>query len=78
MPKSKFRSLADHPLNYLILSAGCGCHDKTHVWSNFQKMKVWPIAVEHFLAMYHLIPANEWRHIPQILLDEIEKLNNKI
>lgn len=46
--KSIFKSVAAHPVNYLILSAGCGCHDKTHTLSDFAKMKVFPIAVERF------------------------------
>lgn len=46
--KSIFKSVAAHPMNYLILSAGCGCHDKTHTLSEFAKMKVFPAAVERF------------------------------
>lgn len=46
--KSIFKSIAAHPLNYLILSAGCGCHDKTHTLSDFSKMKVFKVAIEKF------------------------------
>lgn len=48
-PNSGFPSVATHPLNFLILGAGCGCHNKTHRLDTFSKMKVWPIAVERFL-----------------------------
>lgn len=48
LPKSIFPSVSTHPLNFLILSASNGSHDKTHRLDTFSKMKVWPIAVERF------------------------------
>lgn len=47
--KKNFPSVATHPLNFLILGAGCGCHDKTHRIDTFCKMKVWKLAVSRFL-----------------------------
>jgi hypothetical protein len=51
LPKSIFPSVSTHPLNFLILSASNGSHDKTHRLDTFSKMKVWPIAVERFKQM---------------------------
>lgn len=47
-PKSIFESVATHPMNYLILGAGCGCHDKTHRLDTFSDMKCWTEAVRRF------------------------------
>lgn len=47
-PKSLFPSVATHPMNYLILGAGCGCHDKTHRLDTFSDMKVFGEAVRRF------------------------------
>ena len=47
-PKSIFPSVATHPLNFLVLSARNGSHDKTHRLDTFSKMKVFPLAVERF------------------------------
>ena len=43
-----FPSVSTHPMNYLILGAGCGCHDKTHRIDTFSKMRIFPIAIERF------------------------------
>lgn len=47
-PKSIFPSVATHPMNYLILSASNGSHDKTHRLDTFCKMGVWKEAVDRF------------------------------
>lgn len=47
-PKKIFESIATHPMNYLILGAGCGCHDKTHRLDTFSDMKVFGEAVKRF------------------------------
>lgn len=49
-PKSIFLSVATHPLNFVIVGAGCGCHDKTHTIETFSKMKIFPLAVERFFT----------------------------
>ncbi len=49
-PKSLFQSVATHPLNFLILGAGCGCHHEFD--SSIDKaceMKVWPTSVLRFI-----------------------------
>jgi hypothetical protein len=75
LPKKKeygFPSVATHPLNFLILGAGCGCHNKTHRWDKFCTMKVWPLAVERFVSIYPSIAKTERRIIPEVLSQEIE------
>jgi len=47
-PKSIFFSIATHPLNYLVLSASNGSHDKTHRLDTFCKMGIWKEAVGRF------------------------------
>jgi hypothetical protein len=54
-PNSGFPSVAAHPMNYLVLGAGCGCHNKTHRLDTFSKMKIFPEAVERFWQFYPLI-----------------------
>lgn len=48
-PKALFPSIATHPLNFLVLSAGCGCHSEFD--SSIEKaanMRVWGMAVDRF------------------------------
>lgn len=68
LPKKIFKSVATHPLNYLILGAGCGCHDKTHTISKFVKMKIWPEAKKRILEMMPMLPMDELRRISNQLL----------
>lgn len=75
LPKKKeygFPSVAAHPKNKLFLGAGCGCHNKTHRWDTFAKMKVWPLAVEAFKEIYPYIAENEKKNIPQVLLNTLD------
>lgn len=74
LPKKKeygFPSVSTHPKNVLFLGAGCGCHNKTHRWDKFSKMKVWPLAVAAFKEIYPFIAEEEKKNIPQILLDTL-------
>ncbi len=76
LPKKIFKSVATHDLNYLILGAGCGCHEKTHRIDKFIKMKIWPIAKERILTMMPFLPTDELRRISNqllIALDMTEK-----
>lgn len=63
LPKKIFKSVATHPLNYLILGAGCGCHDKTHRVDKFIKMKIWPEAARRIKELIPLLPVDELRRI---------------
>ena len=68
LPKKIFKSVATHPLNYLILGASCGCHYKTDRVDKFIQMKVWDKAAENIRAMMPLLPMDELRHISNQLL----------
>ena len=63
-----FPSVKTHESNYLILGAGCGCHGKYDTcWEYASKMKIWPIAVERFKAIYPFIYKGELKNIPELL-----------
>jgi len=50
-PKAHFESVKTHPLNFLILGAGCGCHHEFDSSIDAAcEMKVWPTAVLRFIA----------------------------
>lgn len=72
LPKNIFTSVKAHPLNYLILISWGGIHDKSHRWDTFQKMKVWPLAVERFKQIYPAIDPKERRLIPECLMRHIK------
>ncbi|MDB5200541.1 MAG: hypothetical protein JWO92_2504 [Chitinophagaceae bacterium] len=70
--KNQFPSVATHENNYIILGAGCGCHNKyDKSWDDASQMKVWPLAVSKFLEIYPFIASKEKKNIPDILLQEI-------
>lgn len=74
LPKrnNQFPSVATHPVNFIELCVTNGCHpryDKS--WEDAAKMKIWPIAVEKFKVMYPSIAANERKHIPEVLRQEV-------
>lgn len=75
LPKKLFKSIATHELNYLILGAGCGCHEKTHRVDKFVKMKVWPEAARRIKIMMEVLPIDELRHISSQLLIELDKIS---
>jgi hypothetical protein len=57
-PKSLFPSIATHPLNFLVLGAGCGCHDKSHRLDTFSDMKVFAEAIKRFRLFENKITEN--------------------
>lgn len=73
LPKKIFKSVRTHELNYLILGAGCGCHDKTHTIEKFVKMNIWPKAAERLNQLIPLLPVDELRQISNQLLNAIDK-----
>lgn len=73
LAKKLFPTVATHPLNYLILGAGCGCHNKTHTVTTFIKMDVWPKAAAQIKEMIPLLPVDELRQISNQLLNAIDK-----
>lgn len=54
-PKSIFKSVSIHHMNFLILGAGCGCHEKTHRLDTFSDMKVFGEAVKKFRIFHKYI-----------------------
>ncbi len=55
-PKKIFKSVATHPLNFIVLGAGCGHHSKfDHSIDRASKMGIWPEAVERAMQFIHLI-----------------------
>lgn len=72
LPKKLFKSIATNDLNYLILGAGCGCHDKTHRLDKFVTMKVWPIAAKNINELLKSLPYDELKYVSQQLYDALE------
>lgn len=72
LPKSKFPSVADHPMNWMELGASCGCHSHSEIFSNAAEMKVWPEMVRRFKILYPFIAPEERKHIPELLMREIK------
>jgi hypothetical protein len=75
LPKRKeygFPSVSVHPKNYLILGAGCGCHDRyDRSWEDASKMKIWGEAVKRFKEIYPFIKESEHKNIPEVLLSTL-------
>ena len=72
LPKKLFKSVATHPLNYLILGAGCGCHAKTDRVDKFIKMEVWPEAARRIKEMIPLLPFDELKYLSGQLMTALE------
>lgn len=75
LPKreGQFPSVATHIENFLELGVVCGCHshyDKG--WDEACTMKIWPEVVRKFKIMYPSIAKEERKHIPEILLQELD------
>lgn len=75
LPKKQFKSVACHPLNYLILGAGCGCHALTDRVDKFVNMKIWPEAAKRIKVMIPLLPIDELRKVSNQLLIALENTN---
>lgn len=74
LPKKLFKSVATHPLNYLILGAGCGDHEKTHRIDKFITMKIWPEAARRIKILIPLLPVEELGHISNQLLIALDNI----
>jgi len=77
LAKSKFKSVATHPMNYLELAAfGTSCHTifDNMGYEHCKKIKpiLWKIVVERFNIIYPSIAESERKHIPQVLLNELK------
>jgi hypothetical protein len=72
LAKKLFKSIATNDLNYLVLCAGNGCHDKTHRLDKFVQMKVWPVAAKRITELIPLLPYDEMKYISKQLYDALE------
>jgi len=72
LPKKLFKSVAANDLNYLILGAGCRCHDKTHRIDKFVQMKIWPQAAKQINQLLPLLPYDELKFVSAQLYEAIE------
>lgn len=72
LPKKLFKSVATHPLNYLILGASCGCHQKTDRVDKFVTMKVWNEAAARIKEMIPLLPFDELKYLSGQLMTALE------
>lgn len=73
LPKSIFKSVEFHPLNWMELGAQCGCHSRSEVWSNATEMKVWGEMVARFRLFVDDIAEDERKYVPALLMAELEK-----
>lgn len=74
LPKRKnmFPSVSTHSENWIELCTENGCHDRyDRSWDDASQMKIWPDVVEKFKAIYPAIAANERKHLPDILRQEV-------
>lgn len=68
LPKEFFKSIATHPLSYVVAGCRCGCHHRTHRLDTFSQMKIFPVAVlrlrqiEHLIKERHKLLGEFWRY----------------
>jgi hypothetical protein len=72
LPKKIFKSCATNDLNYLVLGAGCGCHNLTHRIDKFVTMKIWPEAARRINELIKTLPYDELKYVSQQLYDALE------
>jgi hypothetical protein len=70
-PKEEFPSVKYHPLNFLILGAACGCHQRSHTIDKFKKMQVWPIAAKRYeLFAPEILETHKFKTLFEQAMDE--------
>jgi hypothetical protein len=75
LPRSKFSSVATHPLNWLELGAACGCHgwmDRFASWDEIAQDRIWPLLLERFIMVEPSLSAEDRRNLPEVLSQEIK------
>lgn len=62
VPKGIFESVKAHPLNFMVLGSGCGCHDEyDHNLDKACKMPVWKLMVPRFrLIESKITETHKW------------------
>lgn len=80
LSKRDFPSVATHPQNYMILSMWNGSHaNYDSSWERAATMKVWPYALKIIITvLLPLLPPEEKRKLPDVVLQEIDPLKKKI
>lgn len=73
LPKKQYKSVATHPLNYMILKMWGGTHSMyDSSWEKASKMKVWSYACKIFNTLYPLLTNEEKAKLPDIIRKEIK------
>lgn len=77
LPKELFPSVAAVLDNHMLLGGlfqGCTCHKQyDSSWSKAESMPVFPLAVERFMKFKHLISPDEYKKLPSIFYQLIDK-----
>lgn len=73
LPKSKFKSVATHPVNWMEYSWDFHHKfDNMLSWGDKLELKSWPIIEERIMMMSPNIAKEELRYLPDFLRDKIE------
>lgn len=74
LPKAYFASIAFNQEAWIELCPDCHHAYDNKGWDHAQTMKIWPVVVEKFLAVYPLIKTkDEHRRIPEQLLSYVDQ-----
>lgn len=68
LPKSRFKSVATHPLNFIELAFWGGCHSNMDNLSSdrWVSMACWDEILQKFLLMLPEIDKKEYKYIPKV------------
>lgn len=71
LEKALYPSVATHPMNHLVLGKWC-CHHVWHVsWEKASKMSIFPKAIDIIKNLYTLLPTEEKKKLPEVVIQEI-------
>ncbi len=75
--EGKFPSVKYHPLNWLELGAGCGCHNFYDNFASWEEKladpKIAPTLIERFIQIEPDIAPEERKNIPEVLRQYIKE-----
>jgi len=72
IPKSKAKSVATHPLNWIELNVDFHHKFDAMSWEEREKLGCWPVIQERLIMLYPDIHPSEHRHFPESVLKYIE------
>ena len=75
IPKSKAKSVATHPLNWIELNVDFHHKFDAMSWEEREKLGCWPIIHDRLVMIYPDLSEEDKRHFPESVLRYIE--NNK-